>query len=355
MKRGATLLPIALLTIACTHRQAVSSPNDSSVADRVQVRLVRDEAQAALAILNARARRASVPESAWSKLFATEGYQLLKAREAAMGRAFDDPAFRVFMESDTLLQRVTELRAAVERWRTIDVTSAARRALAYLPAYARIRVSLIPMIKPITNSFVYQSDSTLAMLIYIDPRSTPAQIENTLAHELHHIGYGTACSGPPRTDLPESVRTARLYTGAFGEGLAMLAAAGGPSIHPHALSDTADRNRWDREVGNIDRDLRSVERFLLDVADARIVARDSIQQMAMKFFGVQGPWYTVGWRMAVTIEQEFGKARLLEVMCDPAGFLVTYNEAAAKNNARLPRSTLPLWSQELLTKLRVGH
>lgn len=66
------------------------------------------------------------------------------------------------------------------------------------------------------------------------------------------------------------------------------------------------------------------------------------------FFGVQGPWYTVGWRMAVLIEKTYGRAKLIECMCDQRLLLPTYNRAAAKYNRRSSKP-LALWSNAVVS------
>jgi hypothetical protein len=75
--------------------------------------------------------------------------------------------------------------------------------------------------------------------------------------------------------------------------------------------------------------------------------------VAYSFFGVQGPWYTVGWKMAVTIERHFGRARLIACMLDPRQVLAVYNQAAAEQD-RAGGEQLPLWSPELLRVLGVS-
>ena len=65
--------------------------------------IVTDEAEAALAILELGAADKPVPPDAWRRLFESEGYRRLKAREAAMGREFEDSTFRAFLLSDPLL------------------------------------------------------------------------------------------------------------------------------------------------------------------------------------------------------------------------------------------------------------
>src|SRR5262249_40294734 len=154
-------------------------------------------------------------------------------------------------------------------------------------------------------SFVFDIPADPAIFIYLDPDQTRAQLENTLAHELHHIGYGTA--DPPKAvadeiaKRPKADQDALNWVGAFGEGFAMLAAAGGPRVHPHAVSKPEDRARWDHDVANFDADLRTVEAFFRDVLAGRLTD-DQQGERAGAFFGIQGPWYTVGWRMCVTIE-----------------------------------------------------
>jgi len=68
----------------------------------------------------------------------------------------------------------------------------------------------------------------------------------------------------------------------------------------------------------------------------------------MSFFGVQGPWYTVGWRMATTVEKVFGRSRLIAEMCEPVRLLAAYN-AAVRVSGRAKE--LPLWSDSLLARV----
>ncbi|MDY7093601.1 MAG: DUF5700 domain-containing putative Zn-dependent protease [Acidobacteriota bacterium] len=314
----------------------------------VDVRMETDEADAALAILHAHRAGEPVAEEAWGRLFESEGYRRLQQRERSMGREFQDSAFQEFLLSDPVVASAPALAEAVADWRQADLTGAAGRALAYLPAGTKLRATLYPAIKPRPNSFVFEVESDPAIFIHLDPTVPRAKLENTLAHELHHIGYAAAC-GAADSELTDRVRTAVRWAGAFGEGLAMLAAAGGPSVHPHAASSAEERARWDRDVANVEADLRRVEMFLLDVAEGRLSDPDAVRAAAMEFFGVQGPWYTVGWKMAVTIEEAFGRERLIEVMCDPRRLMATYNAAAQERNRA--GGDLPLWSSSLLALL----
>ncbi|HEY7611926.1 MAG TPA: DUF5700 domain-containing putative Zn-dependent protease [Gemmatimonadales bacterium] len=308
--------------------------------------IVTDEADAALAILEHRAADRPVPPDAWTRLFQSEGYRRLKAREHSMGREFEDSGFREFMLSDTLLRRAPALRRALRDWKVARLDEAARKALAYLPRGTPIRARVYLLIKPKTNSFVFEAATDPAIMLYLDPTRTRAQLENSVAHELHHIGYAAACHSTPDAVADSAVSTARQWLGAFGEGVAMLAAAGGPEIHPHATSSSEDRARWDRDVADAPADLRRVESFLRDVVDRRVVDPDSIGRAAMEFFGVQGPWYTLGWLMARTVERAAGRAALVGLLCDPVSLLKAYDAAARDEGGRLP-----LWSDALIRRL----
>ena len=341
---------IAPLSVALA-LAATASAGRAQQAPEGRLGLVLDtsEAEAVLSILARRAAHQAPDSADWQRLFRSEPYTRLKAREASMGRAFGDADFQRFVLSDSLAERAPALRQTLDDWRSADLTAAAARAFAYLPADARIVARVYPVIKPQRNSFVFEPASNAAIFLYLDPAQTRAQFENVVAHELHHIGYASvgARFDSAVAGLPPDAHAAAEWMGAFGEGFAMLAAAGGPDVHPHADSPSDVRARWDHDVANVARDLPVLERFFLDVAQGRLKSPAERQQAGMRFFGVQGPWYTVGWKMAVVIERRFGRARLIACMLDPRDLLATYNRAAAGQNAA-GGERLPLWSDELL-------
>ncbi len=316
----------------------------------VNVRLVTDESDAVLAVLEKKRAGRSITEDDWRRVFASEGYVRLQKREHSMRRSFEDEDFRKIGLSDDLVARAPALADTLARWKTADLSRSARLALAYLPAGARITAKIYPVIKPRDNSFVFEVNTDPAIFLYLDPSMSRAKFENYVAHEMHHIGYGTAC--PTKeveaeiARLPENVRTVVKYIGAFGEGFAMLAAAGGPDRHPHATSDAKDRARWDRDVANFNDDLRRVERFFEDVLAGRLSAQQ-IDEQSSAFFGVQGPWYTVGWKMCVVIEKTFGRRALIDAMCDQRKLLAAYNRAAPVY-ARRHHEQLATWSDSLV-------
>jgi hypothetical protein len=318
--------------------------------ERVRLHVDASQAEAVLSILASRKAGQPVTEAQWERLFAAEPYRRLKRRETELKRAFDDAEFRQFVLSEALLGRAPELERTLADWKRVDLVAAAVRVLDYLPPQARIRAAVYPVIKPRTNSFVFEVRTDPGVFLYLDPALTAAQFENTVSHELHHIGLASVST---ETDaalagLPVRARRAAEWMGAFGEGLAMLAAAGGPGVHPHAHSAPEDRARWERDVAAFATHLQAVERFFLDVIDGRLATEEQAREQAFTFYGVQGPWYTVGWKMAAVVEQRYGRQTLIACMLDPRRLLATYNAAVAGGTGQPPP---PLWSPRLLEEV----
>ncbi len=130
-------------------------------------------------------------------------------------------------------------------------------------------------------------------LEYLDPAMGREKFENTLAHELHHIGYGGSCPSKQSSEaipkLPQNAQTMITWIGAFGEGLAMLAAAGGPDVHPHAASSPEERARWDRDVANFNDDLKIRQRGEPHSAETAIAVIDRTRNVKTGE-GIQMKW-----------------------------------------------------------------
>ena len=347
-------LPVFLLLLSFSLSLAAS--------DRVQLTLDTSEADQVLAILALRNQGKPVADSEWQKLFATAPYQRLKQREKAIGESFHDPTraftdddFRRFVLSADLLPRAAALSSTLDRWRKADLRQDATRVLAYLPADAALHAKVYPVIKPVTNSFVWDLSSDPTIFLYLDPEVSREKFENNVTHELHHIGLGSV--GPIYNKkiaaLPEPAHTAADWMGSFGEGFAMLAAAGGPDVDPHAASSPTEHARWEHDMGQFNDDLRAVNQFFLDILNAKFASSDAIGEKAGSFFGVQGPWYTVGYKMSVMVEKRFGRPALIGTMLDPRCLLVLYNRAAAEQNAA-GKPPLPLWSADVLSAVHAG-
>lgn len=330
---------------------AIPSVTGPDAANKINLQLDTDEAVAVLTILDKSAKQ-TVSDSDWQHLFSTEPYIRLKKREVSMHRDFTDDDFKKFVLSPELLAKRDALRHTLNEWQKADLQASARRVLTYLPDEATIRAKVYPVIKPGINSFVFETQTDPTIFLYLDPAESAAKFENTVAHELHHIGFASVASLSENRlkDLPPNVRPAVDWMGAFGEGFAMLAAAGGPDIHPHAVSSHEERARWDRDMANFNQNLATLQQFFGDIVNQKLKTKDEIDKKAYSFFGVQGPWYTVGYKMAVIVEKRYGRATLIDCMIDPRELLARYNSAAGELNHNQTKQ-LVLWSPELLAKI----
>jgi hypothetical protein len=352
MRAGPALVVSAALAVLC--HAAAPAEGHAGGEERIQLVVDTSEAEAVLAALDAKKAGTGPGEPAWQRVFSSEPYLRLKKREASLHRDFTDDDFRKFVLSGDLARRSPALRRTLDVWAREDLVAAARRVLPYLPEEASIRARVYLVIKPQTNSFVFEVSTDPAIFLHLDPEVTAAKFANTVAHELHHIGYASVT---PRSEGPSGLspgaQKAVEWMGAFGEGFAMLAAAGSPDVHPHAVSPRKDRVRWDHDMENVGRDLKTLERFFLDVIEGRLKTEGEISERAFSFFGIQGPWYTVGYEMAVVIEKREGRATLIECMADPRRLLATYNRVAKELNAEEKRQRA-LFSPELLSGIGAG-
>jgi hypothetical protein len=301
----------------------------------VNVTFVDDEPRAVLAILDKRAAGMPITAEDWQRVFTSEGYVRLKAREHSMNRAFEDETFKAFVMSDDLLAKRTDLAKTLDEWTRADLSEAGARALAYLPKGARLRARVYPSIKPATNSFVFETTTNPAIFMYLEPVPR-AELERTIAHELHHVGYAGACKGGGANDAVK-------WLGAFGEGVATLA-AGGPPSKPDV------QKAWTEGLANFDANFATLNEFFTSILEGNLTG-DAAHKRAFEFFGLVGPWYTVGWKMATVIEQTLGRDALLAAMCDPATLPRTYNRAAAEWEKTHEGEKLPRWSDGLLKNL----
>lgn len=312
--------------------------------ERVDVRPDFSQAEAALAIMDAATEGAGVTRRQWATLENSRPYRRLKARETSLGAEFSDDGFRTFLTSPEELSRRVALAYALGRWRTIDIHDAAGRAFDYLPEGARLKSEVYFLIKPKPNSFVWDLSGEPGIFLYLDPGQTAAQTQNTIAHELHHVGFGRHCAAPmPGRDGASLLRR---WAGAFGGGLAMMAAAGGPGRHPHADSPPETRAVWDANLERYAEDMRMQDAFFGRVLSGQAGDADQVGEVMRGFYGEQGPWYTVGWRMAQVIEQTLGRQAVIDAFCEPGGVFAAYNRAAELRNA--DGEALPLWTEAVV-------
>ena len=336
---------LTILVLTCL----LNVPPSCAASERVEVSLDTTEAEKVLAILAKTRQSQPVAEEDWQALFATEPYRRLRAREAAMHRDFSDDDFRKFVLSAELLSQYDDLSRTLVAWKKADLRAAGVRVLQYLPAEAVIHVKVFPEIKPKHNSFVFDVATDPAIFLYLDPKVSQQEFDNTVSHEMHHIGLSSTDKLYEKkiAALPDGPQKAARWMSAFGEGMAVLAAAGGPDVPPNQFSRPDVRENWERGMRTFNQDLETLNEFFLEVTDGRLKG-DAVNAKASTFFGdIQGPWYTVGYRMAVLVEKRYGRAALIECMLDQRLLLQRYNQTAEERNALGPEK-LALWSPVLL-------
>jgi len=347
---------IAAMTILTSSAQAGPHKRTSPTARTPAIRLRLDSTEADQAILILERERSGrhVAEQEWKRLFATAPYRALKAREASIGAPFTDDQFKAFLSSPDALAQLDMWKHTVAGMKTADMAAIGKRDLEWLPAGATLRANVFPEIKPRPNSFVWKAEPSDAPAIFLAvQKQSPDSFENTVAHELHHIGLESleARQEALQAGLPAQAKLAVKWMGAFGEGEAMLAAAGSDDRHPHWEDDAVARARWDSDMMHFNADLNSVQDLLLDILDGKLTTDAEIQKRAAPFWGYQGAWYTVGYEMAALVDKRFGRKSFDECLLDPRLLLERYNQVAEEANAK--GASLATWSPELMRKLQL--
>lgn len=298
---------ISTIVIGVTVAALFTSSAFAQPSSRVNLNLDSSEAEAVLAILDKRALHEHVTDADWQKLFSTTPYRRLRQGETSMGQPFTDEEFMKFVT--TLDARPEQLRQTLGEWQSVDARVVAQRPLTYLPPQATIHADVYPVIKAQSNSFVFEPYTAPALSLYLDRKKTRAQLENTSAHEAHHVGLASVDAAYEERikSIPENTRQAAHWMGAFREGMAVLAAAGSPDVHPLADFSESYRSVWDLETKRFPANLDELNQFFLETVRGDLL-NDAVQHQGRIFFGNGGgPWYTVGYRVAVTIEREFGR------------------------------------------------
>ncbi len=302
---------------------------------------VTDQAEAVLAILDAQEAGKGISEADLNKLFQTEGHRRWTEREKTLKHEYSVDFWKKFLASDKLRADRGKIKALLETSKRFDSNSALKNILAYLPSEAEIKAKVYFVINPNGNSFVFEGNS---IFLALDPSFSPEFFETAVLHEMHHIGMASVkkkCYLPKVEKLAPTVKDAADCLVTFGEGFAMLAAAGGVDRDPHATTPAIYRGYWEKELACVNEDAKKIEKFLFDVIEGRLKG-EAINDAYMAFFsGFQGAWYTVGWRMSVAVERAYGREKLMDCMRDPRLLLRTFNSLAAKEK-------MPAWSSELL-------
>ncbi len=308
----------------------------------IDIRWDASQAEAVLTILERRLRGESDRLADWDCLMNSKPQTVLRKREAQMKTAFSDRGFITFLLDPDLLSYYAEFRQTLAEWSKLNLSACARQALAYLPPGYRIRGSCYPVIKPMNNHFVFEDADEAGVFLALDANVTLPKLQNTVVHELHHIGLH---SGAVETNRPfehADIAPVLHWLWAFGEGFAMLAAACSLDVHPHATSVEADRNRWDREMRSTPENFGRLDGFLCRVLGSN---EPGVEDEGNSFFGVQGPWYTVGYHMSALVERRCGRRTLFDCMRDPRLLLLNYQRLIDSDPLQ------PRWSAELINAL----
>lgn len=313
-----------------------------------------DQIEAAVAILEIQAEGGEPDEGMWQALWNSHGYERLIERETAMGREDGfDIKLKEWMTSSETVARARGFRQALTRWREFDPSAAAARARAYLPAGTPLRATLYPVVKHTSNSFVFDLSGDAAIFMSVDPQTSSEMIQAVMTHELHHVGLARCPDTADMERLSETQQQVVSWLGILGEGVAVLATAGGPMRHPHYYSPATEYLVWERDVADFARDLERMETFFMALLDGEIEEKDQRSRL-FEFVSTddvpQGPGYTVGWKMAAMVERGLGRDALLATMCDPRALLESYNRVVERTQTETAR--LPMWSAAFLKRLK---
>ena len=343
---------------------SISVVSQASPGSTVEVRVDTAQAEVVLNLLAARARGEAVPTSSWARVLASEGYRRALERELAIDerlgidRGYSDESFLEWAESDAALEGLAARTRTLAAWADVDVDAAGARAMAYLPPDVRLVATVYPLVRSQLNSFVWDLPDDPAIFMAVGADMSAEELQLTLAHELHHVGLVGRCEESESAG-DETVAAARGWLSGFGEGLAVLAAAGGPDGDTHAVGQVDLRTAWQVRLDNVEADMRRLESFLLDVAEGRLEGEEARRQ-GMAFVSAegvpQGAFYSLGWFMAVAVERRLGREAVIAATCDHGRLLTDYQRVAATlSGERSAEEPLPAWSEGLLRVLELGR
>jgi hypothetical protein len=343
-----SLQALAAAILCCVHGGA-----QGATAANIHLKLDPSEADRAIQIVEAERSGRPVAERHWKALFATLPYRALRAREASVGAPFTDDEFKAFLGSPAALAEIDTWKRTVAGMKSANMAEIGKRILDWLPSGATLHASVFPEIKPRPNSFVWRSRPSDPPAIFLAvQKQSRNSFRNTVGHELHHIGLDSLerRQDALQAGLPPQVKLAVKWMSAFGEGEAMLAAAGSTERHPHWEDDAVARARWDSDFMHFNADLKSVQDLLIDILDGKLKTDAEIQKRAAPFWGYQGAWYTLGYEMAALVDKRFGRKSFDQCLLDPRLLLLRYNQVAKEANAQ--GASLETWSPELIEKLQ---
>lgn len=225
---------------------------------------------------------------------------------------------RIHAAYSAACDQVTVLRSRLESLqKSLPLERAVARAQEALPSQARVEATVYLMPDGRSSGYV------VGNCIVLDVLQAPslAEVEATLAHELHHIGASSMLPEPcPDSGLKEALET---LTDLVQEGAATY------WIDEQSLSATQA-------------DYALVEVFLQDVLSERLGTEEIASRRQKLVQGVYGPLYRVGNEMIATLVSAHGKDWVQARLGDPVGLFRTW---------QIERGTKSILGQEILTLL----
>ncbi|MFO7814519.1 MAG: DUF5700 domain-containing putative Zn-dependent protease [Halanaerobiales bacterium] len=315
----------------------------------LSIKFIFDQVENALYILAKQNKNKTINKSVWDNLFSSEGYQLLVKREKDMGNELSKKDFKSFLLDERQLSNYENYMNTLKLLKDLELEQLLSKTKKYLPKKAKINTTIIPVIKPQNNSFVHEINDKLVLFIYLEPGMSRAKLENKLIHELHHIGFDDIYSPEKYKYLSQQTQKMIEWTNAFGEGFAMLAAAGGANIHPNKF-DEGLKEKWDSNIKKFNKDFELIENFFVKILKDKFSNEKELYNRGYELMvnnGGQGSWYTVGWKIAVVIEKIKGKEVLFGCMSDLTYLYPRYNEAVKDYNKKY-NENLKSWSDKII-------
>ncbi|MBN2218752.1 MAG: hypothetical protein JW697_00585 [Kosmotogaceae bacterium] len=227
--------------------------------------------------------------------------------------------------TDKIRERKQELRAFFDLIIEDEAgirSRAVSRAQEYLPkgvTFDGLKVFFIPM--PYNANADHRG-------VYFDPLFAfdmgLGAIEEVMAHEAHHVARNSITRERLEFDNTPLDQLVYRFVSIECEGIANLVSDVSriPSMKRVALLRT-------KMMGEFEKHLELLQEVFLNLSFKNISDDEARSIMERSWFSV-GSLAPVGMRMALEIENELGKDRLIETVGDTVGFLKSYQEVALK-------------------------
>lgn len=237
------------------------------------------------------------------------------------------------------LTHTSELRARVNHLEELDLYALARKlANRFLPDSLEGSPGLFAVMGGRAGGAKLDGDRIyLDVLVYsyhgrrTGEFPTDQELTRTIAHELHHMGYGpylTKWANGLNPTARESLQ-ARFLSGLLTEGSATYLISAGRSL-AEMREDRAYAGLLDNPGALIDQ----VEAILLDIQEGRIRSEAEFEEATADLVG---SWYhSAGSLLLGVIDEAGGLTEVEEVIRDPRRLLSAYNRAVAALGANAP-------------------